>query len=303
MNKHRYFNGSRGVWSGQQLPAETGFGKFSHPQTGERGGAWLVMFLRERQFSYWASDAYDRRRDWPLATGGLANPPLSAWQATLTETAALLSASQVPRTAALVEKVRAEVETWKSAYNNHRSAPGLLQTMRQEMDGLLLHPWSGAIREGLLTSRELASKTAAAHAKGETAFAALLEKARQSLASVRVSDAETRRMAADHARLNAQDESAFYPHSEKAAALLQQARTALAAFPAARESGDGGSLLAESAEKLAAARLTEEPAIRRARNLRYAGKAGGALGTNTLLLAGCAGNLRRPAADTSGRGG
>ena len=47
---------------GQQLPAETAFGKFLHPQTGERDGAWLVIFLRERQFSYWAADAYDRRR-------------------------------------------------------------------------------------------------------------------------------------------------------------------------------------------------------------------------------------------------
>ena len=47
---------------GRRLPAQTAFGSFTHPQTGERDGAWLVIFLQERKFSYWAADAYDRRR-------------------------------------------------------------------------------------------------------------------------------------------------------------------------------------------------------------------------------------------------
>src|SRR5690606_9673347 len=46
---------------GKRLPAETGFGKLIHPQTGKRSGAFLVIFLRERKFSYYASGAYDRR--------------------------------------------------------------------------------------------------------------------------------------------------------------------------------------------------------------------------------------------------
>ena len=46
---------------GKMLPAETGFGALKHPQTGERSGAFFVIFLRERKFSYYGSDVYDHR--------------------------------------------------------------------------------------------------------------------------------------------------------------------------------------------------------------------------------------------------
>ncbi len=46
---------------GKTLPAETGFGELKHLQTGERSGAFFVIFLRERKFSYYGSDVYDRR--------------------------------------------------------------------------------------------------------------------------------------------------------------------------------------------------------------------------------------------------
>lgn len=46
---------------GQGLAAKTGFGELIHPETGEANGASFVLFLEERKFSYYGSDAYDRR--------------------------------------------------------------------------------------------------------------------------------------------------------------------------------------------------------------------------------------------------
>ena len=43
------------------LSNRTGFGSLEHPKTGESDGAIFVLFLRERKFSYFASDAQDRR--------------------------------------------------------------------------------------------------------------------------------------------------------------------------------------------------------------------------------------------------
>jgi len=46
---------------GKGLPSQTAFGQFTDPRTGERNGAFFVLFLQERKFSYYGSDAYDRR--------------------------------------------------------------------------------------------------------------------------------------------------------------------------------------------------------------------------------------------------
>ncbi len=46
---------------GYGLSNRTGFGKLENPQTHERDGAVFVLFLKERKFSYFASDAQDRR--------------------------------------------------------------------------------------------------------------------------------------------------------------------------------------------------------------------------------------------------
>ncbi len=46
---------------GKGLSNRTDFGKFSNPQTGELDGAVFVLFLQERKFSYYASDAQHRR--------------------------------------------------------------------------------------------------------------------------------------------------------------------------------------------------------------------------------------------------
>ncbi len=46
---------------GKDLNNRTDFGTLTHPQTGERNGAVFVLFLEERKFSYYASDAQDRR--------------------------------------------------------------------------------------------------------------------------------------------------------------------------------------------------------------------------------------------------
>jgi len=46
---------------GKGLPNQTAFGQWTNPHTGERNGAFFVLFLQERQFSYYGSDAQDRR--------------------------------------------------------------------------------------------------------------------------------------------------------------------------------------------------------------------------------------------------
>ncbi len=46
---------------GHGLANRTSFGKLEHPQTGETDGAVFVLFLEERKFSYYGSDAQDRR--------------------------------------------------------------------------------------------------------------------------------------------------------------------------------------------------------------------------------------------------
>ena len=47
---------------GKGLSNQTGFAKLVHPTTKQTNGAVFVLFLRERKFSYFASDVYDSRR-------------------------------------------------------------------------------------------------------------------------------------------------------------------------------------------------------------------------------------------------
>ena len=46
---------------GKGLSNRTGFGQLVHPVTGETDGAIFVLFLKERKFSYFSSEAQDRR--------------------------------------------------------------------------------------------------------------------------------------------------------------------------------------------------------------------------------------------------
>ena len=46
---------------GHGLANRTGFGRLEHPETKETDGAVFVLFLQERKFSYYGSDAQDRR--------------------------------------------------------------------------------------------------------------------------------------------------------------------------------------------------------------------------------------------------
>lgn len=46
---------------GHGLANRTEFGRLEHPKTGETDGAAFVLFLEDRKFSYYASDAQDRR--------------------------------------------------------------------------------------------------------------------------------------------------------------------------------------------------------------------------------------------------
>ncbi|MES2468207.1 MAG: hypothetical protein V4675_12950 [Verrucomicrobiota bacterium] len=366
---------------GQELPAKTAFGKFTHPQTGERDGAWLVIFLRERKFSYWAADAYDRRRlgedrwqgnldsaakqamrgggrivdavqdtitsidgdlkrritqevesrrqeqerqerlrtrtgnelagirqavqraaeqatslrrDLPQAAGDLAKPPVDRWLASLEEAAALLPGGPPDQVAGQVEKVRAEVEAWETAFTAHRNAPDTIRNLQQEMDAIELHAWSGAARADLLIARGLLREATAAHARADTGFAKFLDEASRRLTALRASDAATRRMENEYHQLEEQAGAALYPVSTDAALLLNRARAALAEFPAEREAGrDGGDRLQAARDLMAKARLTDEAAARRAREIRQASQAGGVVGSAALLLGGWAGNRRR----------
>jgi len=60
---------------GKELPNKTPFGGIEHPETGEAYGAFFVLFLKDRTFSYYGSDVFDRRglgdRNW---AGGLDGP-------------------------------------------------------------------------------------------------------------------------------------------------------------------------------------------------------------------------------------
>ena len=46
---------------GNGLPGRTSFGEWTDSRTGERNGAFFVLFLSERKFSYYGSDAQDKR--------------------------------------------------------------------------------------------------------------------------------------------------------------------------------------------------------------------------------------------------
>jgi hypothetical protein len=46
---------------GHGLANRTAFGELENPETGETDGAVFVLFLEERKFSYYGSDAQDRR--------------------------------------------------------------------------------------------------------------------------------------------------------------------------------------------------------------------------------------------------
>ena len=46
---------------GKGLSNQTGFGSLTDKRTGESNGAVFVLFLQERKFSYFASDAFDNR--------------------------------------------------------------------------------------------------------------------------------------------------------------------------------------------------------------------------------------------------
>ena len=46
---------------GTQLSNQTGFGNLQDPRTKESNGAFFILFLEERKFSYFASEAFDRR--------------------------------------------------------------------------------------------------------------------------------------------------------------------------------------------------------------------------------------------------
>ncbi|MGK0185886.1 MAG: hypothetical protein ACI9R3_001669 [Verrucomicrobiales bacterium] len=47
---------------GRGLPNQTVFGQFVDDRTGQRNGAFFVLYLKERKFGYYASDAFDSRR-------------------------------------------------------------------------------------------------------------------------------------------------------------------------------------------------------------------------------------------------
>ena len=46
---------------GHGLANQTDFGNLTNPKLGEQDGTVFVLFLKERKFSYYSSDAQDRR--------------------------------------------------------------------------------------------------------------------------------------------------------------------------------------------------------------------------------------------------
>jgi len=54
---------------GKGLPARTAFGNLKHEKTVEANGAFFILFLKDRKFSFYGSAAYERRglrsKNWP----------------------------------------------------------------------------------------------------------------------------------------------------------------------------------------------------------------------------------------------
>ncbi len=89
---------------GKGLPSQTAFGQLLDPRTQERNGAFFILFLKDRKFSYYGSDAQDRRGlgedRWQARSTNRPSPPCAAG-------AALSMPSKTPSPASIVNSIDA----------------------------------------------------------------------------------------------------------------------------------------------------------------------------------------------------
>ena len=260
---------------GSGLPAETAFGQLVHPRTRERDGAWLVIFLRERKFSYWAADAYDRRGlgedHWE---GNLDSPARQAMRGggriadAVQDTITSIDSELSHRMAREAEAKRQEEE--RSASLRVRTA-AVIAEMRQAVQSIVSQAADlrrrSILATGTLTSPPtngwLADLDGAARQStvGSTPPAtALLEKVQSEIKSWEEEFAANRN--APSALLSLQQEIdalGLHPWSASARTELLEARTLLRGAADAHAKADQGfsQALKEAGERLNAARTLD----------------------------------------------
>ncbi len=140
----RRFNGMEAVEHrlGNGLPGRTSFGTWTDPRTGERNGAFFALFLKDRKFSYYGSDAQDKRGlgedRW---VGRLDQPAIAAMRSggriidAAKDTVASIN-KQLDQRIASEETQRRQAAAGMEARNARlkSSASGLLEIAQQNID-------------------------------------------------------------------------------------------------------------------------------------------------------------------------
>lgn len=311
---------------GKGLANRTGFGTLTHPKTGERDGAFFVLYLKERKFSYFASDAQDKRRlgedywegnlDGPaiaaMRSGGRAVDAVKdtilninrrldqriASEIAQRERRALAEAADREKRAAAEKAARARAEA--EAKGNLETAARALTVLEQKLGDFLRSrtEMSGDLASSDLArfQADLAAARVASQSGNFSGVARMAADARDRIqAQIRLLE-KHEADAAEIGRLEAAlTAAAKRLHSRAAQAELRAAQEALARARAEHERGDSSYVvyLSNGQNSLAKAKFAIAAAARTARLVRgfvlviATGSAG------TLLIVGLLLNRRR----------
>jgi hypothetical protein len=270
---------------GKTLPAATGFGELKHPQTGERSGAFFVIFLKERKFGYNGADVYDRRGlGEGNFIGNLDAPAIRAMRGggrvadAVKDTVSFIDGELARRIAGEAEARRREEERVRRAKVETAATTAALRARLTEAQAAAQEIRRGypAARGSLLTqqkdpwARQLdAAEASLAAGRNDEAVAAVRAVGQQV-------EAHLRRLA-DHARgpeqLEAQqketDALRLHEHSARAQSALLESRAALKDAVAAQANADASwaDKLAEASRLLRAAAVADTETRREADEL------------------------------------
>jgi len=305
---------------GTGLPNRTGFGQLTDARTQERNGALFVLFLRERKFSYFGSDAQDRRGlgedRW---VGQLDRPAVAAMRGggrivdavrdTITgidrQLAQRIASEQADRERREAEAQAARVQALERARASLAAASnavGRAERAAAELQGAATAMTGDLVRPGLAGWRgELEAARAALEAGNLPAVAAVADPvARQADEHARRIES-FRQLGPELARLEQRMAGwPSHPYREAAMAASQEAQQALEESRQAHRRGDAAAiekaaLARDKADKAEARMRAAEQAARqreeaeaRASQLRRQAAAGGgaaaAAGAGALLF-------------------
>lgn len=300
---------------GKGLPNRTAFGELIDPRTRERNGAFLLIFLKERKFSYFASEAHDRRglgEDRWL--GQLDQPAIGAMRDggrivdavkdTITQIETRLTLTlqgeeanrERQATAARLARER-ETEQARSGLASASQAVDLLETKASELQssrpgltGELGRPDIGALRADLVAAQ------ATLRADQPSAARALADSVRQR-AIAEASGIDDYRQAGEEFEAVGRelDRVANLAYAQAVRAEIETARATLNEARLAHDRGDRGyaGLLSAAREQVVAAERAARKAeamARRQSQVRIAGFSGVTL---VLIALGAALHRRR----------